>query len=60
MSKTRRKDNDKFDKMRYQNSSKKENFRYDKYDLEEDQEENYERIRPKTRPSIIKQTKETS
>lgn len=60
MGKTYRQDSDKFDRNRQKTYPRKSNIRYDQYDSEEDQEENYERIRSKARPTIPKQTKKDS
>ena len=58
--KTHRRDSDKFDRNRNKTYSKRASIRYEQYDPEEDQEDNYERIRFKTRPTVPKQTKEVS
>mgnify|MGYP003147902063 CR=1 FL=1 len=60
MGKTHRKDSDKFGRDREKTFSKRVSVRYDQYDPEEDQGDNYERIRPKTRPTVSKQTKKDS
>ena len=61
MGKTYRQGYDKFDRNRQKTYPKRDNIRrYEQYDPEEDQEDNYERIRFKTRPAIPKQTEEDS
>ena len=60
MGKTRRQDSDKFDRNRQKTYPRRSSIRYDQYDPDEDEEENYERIRPKTRPAIPKQTEKDS
>lgn len=60
MGKTHRKDSDKFDRSKEKTHSKRSSERYDQYDPEEDQEDNYERIRFKNRPPNPEQTQEDS
>lgn len=60
MSKTYRKDTSNFGKENYQKPPKRGRIRCEDYDPDWDQEENYERIRSKTRPPIPEQTQEDS
>ena len=58
--KTYKRDSDKFDRNRNKTYSRRASIRYEQYDPEEDQEENYERIRSKARSTISKQIEKDS